>query len=257
LTATREEEGGKRKEEEKSAGASPSSFILHPSSFAEIGVRDTGIGISSEHLPHLFEMFSQAVPALERSQGGLGIGLALVRGLLELHGGTVEARSGGIGTGSEFIVRLPVVHAQIQHEPDHETDGNPLAGTRKWRILVVDDNPDTSDSMAKVLSLMGHKTRTAYDGPEAVHTAGEYLPDVMLLDIGLPKMNGYEAARRIREQAWGKDMVLVALTGWGQEEDKRKALEAGFDHHLTKPVDAAAIEKLFAGLVTARRETAK
>ncbi len=213
---------------------------------AVISVRDTGIGIAAEHLPHLFEMFSQVAPALERSQGGLGIGLSLVRGLVELHGGSVEARTGGIGKGSEFIVRLPVVEAPVPHGEQRANLGEKPRSRLKHRILVVDDNRDAADSLAMMLSVSGHETRTAYDGLEAVRTAADFQPNVVLLDIGLPKLNGYEAARQIRKQAWGADMALIALTGWGQEEDKRRALEAGFDHHLTKPVEAAALEKLLA-----------
>src|SRR5581483_3839709 len=212
-----------------------------------VSVRDTGIGIAAAHLPRLFEMFSQIEPALERSQGGLGIGLALVRGLVELHGGTIEARSAGIGRGSEFLVRLPVVEAQAEArlEPVNG-EAEKMRAVRPSRILVVDDNRDAADSLALMLRITGHQTETAYDGLEAVHAAATFRPQVLLLDIGLPKMSGYEAARHIREQPWGKGMALIALTGWGQEEDKRRALEAGFDHHLTKPVEAAALEKLLA-----------
>jgi CheY-like chemotaxis protein len=213
---------------------------------AVVSVRDTGIGIAAEHLPRLFEMFSQAAPALERSQGGLGIGLALVRGLVELHGGRVEARSAGLGKGSEFIVRLPVVDGSVRHEPQPPQEGDGVANGRKRRILLVDDNRDAADSLAVLLRMMGHEARSAYDGVEAVQAAATFRPEVVLLDIGLPKMNGYEAARHIRQQPWGKGMALVALTGWGQEQDKRRALEAGFDHHLTKPVDPVALSKLLA-----------
>jgi PAS domain S-box-containing protein len=213
---------------------------------AVVSVRDTGMGIAADYLPHVFEMFSQAAPALERSQGGLGVGLALVRGLVELHGGTIEARSGGPGLGSEFIVRLPVAQrpAQVAQEPSG--DGQKCRSVPKCRILVVDDNRDTADSLAIMLRLAGHDIHTAYDGLEGLQAAATFRPDVVLLDIGLPRMNGYEAARHIREQPWGKGMALIALTGWGQDEDKRRALEAGFDHHLTKPVDALTLEKLLA-----------
>jgi CheY-like chemotaxis protein len=243
---------------------------------AAVAVRDTGIGIAVEHLPRLFEMFSQSAPALERSQGGLGIGLALVRGLVELHGGTVEAHSEGPGKGSEFVVRLPIAACGLRladspsgrpgspegarrgpPEPAETTDRRPpdpaevhpqsaIRNPQSRRVLVVDDNRDAADSLAMMLSLAGHETRTAYDGLEAVQAAAGFRPDVVLLDIGMPKMNGYEAARHLRSQSWGKGMALIALTGWGQEDDKRRALEAGFDHHLTKPVEAAALEKLLA-----------
>jgi PAS domain S-box-containing protein len=210
-----------------------------------VSVRDSGIGIAAEHLPRLFEMFSQVEPALERSQGGLGIGLSLVKGLVELHGGRVEANSAGPGKGSEFIVRIGVVDglAPVKSEPV-QTE-RPRSGPKR-RVLVVDDNRDAADSLVMMLRMMGHETDTAYDGLEAVHAAATFRPDVVLLDIGLPKLNGYEAARYIRSQPWGKGMALIALTGWGQDEDKRRALEAGCDYHLTKPVEAATLEKLLA-----------
>jgi signal transduction histidine kinase len=211
-----------------------------------VAVRDTGIGIAAEHVPRLFQMFSQVVPALERSQGGLGIGLSLVRGLVELHGGTVEARSGGIGKGSEFLVRLPVVDVPASHGSQGPAADTKGAGGRPRRILAVDDNRDAADSLALMLQMMGHETHTAYDGLEAVQAAATFRPELVLLDIGLPNMNGYDVARQIRQQPWGNGLALIALTGWGQEEDKRRAFEAGFDHHLTKPVEAAALERLLA-----------
>jgi CheY-like chemotaxis protein len=191
-------------------------------------------------------MFSQVAPALERSQGGLGIGLSLVRGLVELHGGRVEARSDGIGRGSEFIAHLPVADLPVRQQPEEAADVGTVLSTRKCRILAVDDNRDAADTLALILRMMGHETQMAYDGMEALQAAATFRPDVVLLDIGLPKMNGYEAARHIRVQPWGKGMALIALTGWGQEEDKRRALQAGFDHHLTKPLEPAALEKLLA-----------
>ncbi len=213
-------------------------------------MRDTGVGIAREQLPHLFEMFSQVTPALERTQGGLGIGLALVRGLVELHGGRVEARSAGIGKGSEFIVRLPVMKSPPD-DPD-PAEVKRAAPARHWRILAVDDNRDAVDSLASMLQIAGHVTRTAYDGLEATEVAEVFRPEVVLLDIGLPKMNGYEVARHIRQQPWGKGMILIALTGWGQEDDKRRATASGFDHHLTKPVEPTALENLLATIGSAR-----
>jgi CheY-like chemotaxis protein len=213
---------------------------------AVLSVRDTGIGIAAEHLPHLFEIFSQVEPALERSAGGLGIGLSLVRGLVELHGGRVEARSEGLGRGSEFVVRLPVVEVAPAQPPGESAGDSPAGSARTYRILAVDDNRDAADSLAMMLRMMGHEASTAYDGPAAVESAMTLRPDVVLLDIGLPRMNGYEVARHIRQQPWGKAMALIALTGWGQEDDKRRALDAGCDHHLTKPVEASALEKLLA-----------
>jgi signal transduction histidine kinase/ActR/RegA family two-component response regulator len=216
---------------------------------AVVSVRDTGIGIAPEHLAQIFQMFSQMAPALERSQGGLGIGLSLVKGLVELHGGTIAPRSGGAGKGSEFTVHLSIVDVPVETPQKTTGAGQSSRGGRKYRILVVDDLRDAADSLAMILQMMGHETRTAYDGLEAVQTAAVYRPDVVLLDIGLPKLNGYEAARRIRDEPWGGNVALVALTGWGQEEDKRRSLEAGFDHHLTKPVETAALEKLLALLM--------
>ena len=216
---------------------------------AVVRVRDTGVGIAAEMLPRIFEMFSQVDRSLERSQGGLGIGLALVRRLVEMHGGTVEARSDGLGKGSEFVVRLPVLVAADAGAASWRLENSEkVAAGPKRRILVVDDNRDAADSLGMMLSLMGNETRTAHDGLEAVEAAAAFRPDVMLLDIGLPKLNGYDVCRRIREQPWGKGMVIVALTGWGQEEDRRRSSEAGFNQHMVKPVDPAALEKLLVGL---------
>jgi PAS domain S-box-containing protein len=212
-----------------------------------VAVRDTGIGIAAEHLPRLFEMFSQVSSALERSQGGLGIGLALVKGLVEMHGGTVEARSEGLGAGSEFVVRLPVAGTAAR-ETATPVGGGEVSRPPGRRILVADDNRDAADSLAEMLRLFGHEVHTAHDGVSAVEAVGRVRPDVAILDIGMPGLNGYAACRRIREQPWGRAMTLVALTGWGQEEDRRRAAEAGFDHHLTKPVDPAALEGLLAAL---------
>ena len=215
---------------------------------AIVSVRDTGIGIAAEHLPRLFEMFSQVAPALERSQGGLGIGLSLVRGLIELHGGNVQARSGGPGKGSEFVVHLPVTKEPVPIPREPAEGGVPSRSRAKCRILIVDDNRDAADSLPLMLRLAGNDISTAYDGLEAVQAAATFRPDVVLLDIGMPKMNGYEVARHIRQEPWGKNMVLVAMTGWGQEEDKRRAIEAGFNHHLVKPVKAQALQKVLANL---------
>jgi PAS domain S-box-containing protein len=211
-----------------------------------VSVRDTGIGIASEHLPRLFDMFSQASPALDRSQGGLGIGLSLVRRLVELHGGSIEAHSQGPGLGSEFIVRLPVIASIVPAPEKPNGEVAPARSGRSYRILVVDDSRDAAYGLGKMLQMLGHDIRTAYDGLEAVQAEAAFRPDVVLLDIGLPKMNGYEAARQIRKQPWGKNLLLVAVTGWGQEEDKQRAREAGFDHHLTKPVEPEAVLNLLA-----------
>lgn len=214
-----------------------------------VRVKDAGIGIPAEKLPRVFEMFFQVDRAMERSRGGLGIGLSLVRRLVELHGGGVEARSEGMGKGSEFIVRLPVLAEKPKHQQSHELGGY---GEKKsiptHRILVVDDNRDSADSLAMLLRLTGNEVHTGYDGLEGVETAERLQPDVVLLDIGMPNLNGHDACRRIREEAWGKDMVLIALTGWGQEEDRRRTVEAGFDAHMVKPVDPTALLKLLASL---------
>ncbi|HEY2592231.1 MAG TPA: PAS domain-containing protein, partial [Steroidobacteraceae bacterium] len=202
---------------------------------ATITVRDNGVGIGPELLPRVFDMFSQADPALERTQGGLGIGLALARGLVALHGGSIEARSEGLHSGSEFIVRLPILGTGSERA---EAPDSQVAEPRKnLRILVADDNPDAADSLAMTLRLLEHDVEVAYDGRQALAIAGIYHPDTALIDIGMPELNGYELARRIRTEPWGRHVRLVAVTGWGQEEDRRRALDAGFDEHLTKPVD--------------------
>jgi CheY-like chemotaxis protein len=217
-----------------------------------VKVRDTGIGIPADMLPRIFEMFTQVDRSLERSQGGLGIGLSLVRGLVELHGGSVEAHSGGPGQGSEFRVRLSV-HPPVWNAQPAAEDGRQGAPSRH-RILVVDDNRDAADSLALLLTFQGNEVRTAYDGLEAVEAAAAFKPDIVLSDIGMPRLNGYEAAQRIREQCRGRRMVLIAMTGWGQEEDKRHANEAGYDFHLVKPVDVAALERLLSSLDLPGRE---
>jgi CheY-like chemotaxis protein len=218
-----------------------------------VSVKDDGIGIAAEMLPRVFHIFSQADRVLERSQGGLGIGLALVRGLVELHGGSIEARSEGPGRGSEFVVRLPVVMGEPIRGAAVAGEQVEMAGTAKRRLLIVDDLKDSVDSWAMLLSMMGHQVHTAYDGEEALVAAEKFRPEVALLDIGMPKLNGYEVCRRIREQPWGKGMILVAVTGWGQEDDRRRTEDAGFDHHMVKPVDPAALAQLLASLPTQQR----
>jgi PAS domain S-box-containing protein len=216
-----------------------------------IRVRDTGIGIAGDQFPRIFEMFTQVDTSLERTRSGLGIGLTLAKNLVELHGGTMEVHSPGAGQGSEFVVRLPILVEAPQPTPP-EAAVSELKTAPGRRILIVDDNEDSAESLTILLSLAGNETRTAYDGLEAIEAAETFKPDVILLDIGLPKLNGYEVARKIREQPWGQTIVLVALTGWGQEEDRRRTREAGFNHHLTKPVDPLALTKLLAGLSVAQ-----
>ena len=200
-----------------------------------LSVRDNGMGISPDKLESVFEMFSQVRGPLEQSQGGLGIGLTLVKRLVELHGGTVIVRSEGLGKGAEFVIRLPIVTEDAPRRS--RTMERPLTPGPKRRILVVDDNQDNADSLAALLQLSGHETQVALDGEAAIGAAEQYAPDVILLDIGLPKVNGYDACRRIREHDWGQRPTIFALTGWGQEEDRRKSREAGFDGHFVKPVD--------------------
>ena len=199
-------------------------------------VKDDGVGISPEMLPRLFQIFSQGERALERSQGGLGVGLSLVRGLLGLHGGRVEAKSDGIGKGSEFTVHLPLIVPSASEPPSSRSEVEGTAAAAKCRVLIADDARDGADSLAVILAMKGHETHTAYDGEEAMTAAARLRPDVVILDIRMPKCNGYEACRWIRKQAWGKTMVLIALSGWGTEDDRRRTEEAGFDHHLVKPV---------------------
>ena len=212
-----------------------------------VSVKDTGIGIPGDKLRSIFELFSQVQGALERSQGGLGIGLSLVKGLVEMHGGTVEARSEGPGTGSKFVVRLPIVVGQ-QNAIAPRDWAEQEVWASSLRILIVDDNRDAADSLGMMLRMMGNDIRTAYDGEAAVRAADEFRPQVVLLDIGLPKLNGYEACRRIRQESWGQRMALIAVTGWGQEEDKRRAEDAGFDQHMVKPVDPRGLITLLGSL---------
>ncbi len=193
-------------------------------------------------LSKIFDMFVQVDQSLDRSQGGLGIGLTLVRSLAQLHGGTVSVHSEGPGHGSEFVVRLPIMSAA---SPPAQTRQLCLPSARALlgrRILVVDDNVDAAESLAMILRVPGHVVQTAYDGPQALEAADHFGPEVVLLDIGLPRLNGYEVARRLRGRF--PRMLLVAVTGYGQEEDRRRAWDAGFDHHLTKPVEPGFLDPL-------------
>ena len=230
---------------------------------AVIRVRDRGIGIGADQIPRIFDMFMQVNTSLERSASGLGIGLTLVRNLVELHGGSVEARSDGLGLGSEFVVRLPVVEVTTRPEvatrpattphaaamppargtADPRSAADPVSAVGR-RVLIVDDNNDVAVSLATALRTKGHEVHVARDGVEALEAAARIRPDLVLLDIGLPRLNGYDTCRRIREQPWGRQLTLVAVTGWGQDTDRRLSKEAGFDDHMVKPVDDTALGKL-------------
>jgi two-component system, chemotaxis family, CheB/CheR fusion protein len=209
---------------------------------AVLRVRDSGIGIAAEDLPHIFDMFVQVDTSLERPRTGLGIGLTLVRTLVGLHGGTTTVSSAGPGQGSEFVVRLP---ALLKRAAESEASAPvPSVLFQRRRVLIVDDNRDAATSLALLLRRAGHEIRTAFDGLEAVEVGNTFRPDVVLLDIGLPKLNGYDVARTMRLQAWGAAAILVALTGWGQDEDRRRSAEAGFDAHIVKPIDLAVLNEI-------------
>lgn len=209
-----------------------------------VAISDTGIGIQADKLQAIFEMFMQIDQSLEQGRAGVGIGLTLVKSLVEMHGGAIEAHSAGRGQGSEFRVRLPLAGATTDQAPIPPADQVDTSEKRKYRVLIVDDNRDAADGTALLLQTLGSETRTAYTGAEAVEMGADFWPDLVLLDLGMPDCDGYETARRMRAQDWGGNAVIVALTGWGQEDDKQRARAAGCDHHLVKPADAAAFEKL-------------
>jgi PAS domain S-box-containing protein len=220
-----------------------------------VRVTDTGLGIPAGMLAKVFEMFAQVNRTLDRSQGGLGIGLALVKRLVELHGGTITAESPGLGKGSTFTIRLPLAPADTEQEDPTTTPEVTSAPPLRpgCRVLVVDDNVDGAESLAMMLRISGHETRTAHSGPEALDAARSFKPEVVFLDIGLPSMNGYEVAKRMRAEPSLSKTVLVALTGWGSEYDKRQSSQAGFDFHLTKPVEATAIENILTQVVSGQK----
>ena len=205
-----------------------------------LSIKDSGIGIAAECLKGIFVMFSQVAGAAERSEGGLGIGLALVSGLVSLHGGTVEARSEGLGLGSEFIVTLPIDASTVATLATDTASPEPIGR----RILVADDNHDAADSLAMILEMSGHDVRVVHDGRAALSLAETFRPDAVLLDIGMLALNGYDVARALRQKPWGAGITLIALTGWGQDSDRQRAIDAGFDRHLTKPIDPDALQAI-------------
>ncbi len=209
-----------------------------------VSVADNGAGIPEEMLPRVFDMFTQVEGTIERAHGGLGIGLTIVERLVEMHGGTVTVTSGGLGRGSEFTVMLPLASSRPEHAAPVVEEMATGRATDGLRVLVVDDNRDAAHSLSMVLRRMGSEIRVEHDGPAALAAAEEFEPDVILLDIGMPQMSGYEVARRLRQYPWGRSVTIVALTGWGQEEDRNRSREAGFDHHLLKPVEPATLRRL-------------
>jgi PAS domain S-box-containing protein len=229
----------------EAAPAAEAGSAPPPGPVVTIRVRDEGAGIAPDLLAHVFDLFVQGDKSLERSQGGLGIGLTVVRRLVEMHGGTVTAASEGLGKGCEFVVRLPVLAEAPRPEPAAPPGQLPAKVTAR-RVLVVDDNVDAAESVAMVLRLWGHDVRVAHNGPEALRAADEYLPEVVVLDIGLPGMSGYEVAQQLRQEPRFRGLVLAALTGYGQDSDRRRSAEAGFDHHLTKPVTPEALQQVLA-----------
>ena len=227
------------------AGGEIGITVRREDGWAVISVRDTGAGIPREMLPSVFELFTQIDRHADRAQGGLGIGLTLVKSLVEMHGGTVQANSAGLGQGSEFVVRLPLV----SDKRPAELSGTPEISTsllKPRRVLVVDDNRDAAESMGILLKLLGADVHVAYSGAEALEALPAYRPDVVILDIGMPDMDGYEVARRIRRQPEFQKVTLIALTGWGQDKDRRQSQTAGFDYHLIKPADVDALQALLA-----------
>jgi signal transduction histidine kinase/ActR/RegA family two-component response regulator len=211
--------------------------------WVEIHVKDNGAGIDPRRIEEIFGLFTQLDQSVERQHSGLGIGLALVRRLTELHGGTVFARSDGPGRGSEFVVRLPTAAAPAT--PVLGPAVGPEIAGRVRRVLVVDDNRDGAETLAMMTRLMGHEVRTANDAASALHSGGEWQPDLVIMDIGMPGMNGYDACAAMRAAPWGRSALIVALTGWGQEHDRRRAEEAGFDRHVVKPIGPELLRSLF------------
>jgi signal transduction histidine kinase/ActR/RegA family two-component response regulator len=230
------------------AGGRVSLIVETLGDVVSLTVRDSGIGIATDMLDRVFEMFTRADRSLEREQGGLGIGLAVAKRIVEMHGGSIQARSDGAGKGAEFAVRLPIAEGPSVGAGPARKDLELADRVTPRRILVVDDNRDATDALTILLKTQGHLVRTAYDGIEAVEAAKAHRPEVVLLDLGLPRLNGYEVARAIRALPWGRQAELIAVTGYGQAEDRRLAAQAGFDRHLTKPVQAAQLKAILASM---------
>jgi CheY-like chemotaxis protein/anti-sigma regulatory factor (Ser/Thr protein kinase) len=227
------------------AGSQIRVEVMERGGQVSLSVEDHGLGIPAHLLDRIFDMFVQADTSLQKSRSGLGVGLTIAKKLTELHGGTIEAHSDGLGMGSRFTVRLPAVFHVASSEPSRPPKQDRKPHGR--RILIADDNRDAAITLALLLKLQGHETQTAYDGLEALDVAQAFRPDIAILDIGMPKLNGYEVCRQLRGSPWGRRMTLVALTGWGQQQDKQRAREAGFDLHLVKPVEPDMLTGLLSG----------
>jgi CheY-like chemotaxis protein len=221
-----------------------------------LAVKDTGIGIPADMLERIFEMFSQVESPQDSGESGLGIGLTLVKTLVEMHGGSIEVQSAGLNQGSTFTVRLPVEDVSTRKEKEQHRPFEQPTDTSHRRILVVDDNQSAASMLGLVIERLGHEVLTANDGEEAIRVAAEFRPEIMFLDIGMRQMNGYEVARHIRRQTWGQAIVLIALTGWGQDSDRQKTKEAGFDEHMVKPAEPAELRRLLARITSPRSKSA-
>jgi CheY-like chemotaxis protein len=208
-----------------------------------VTVSDTGIGIPTDKLDRVFDMFAQINETGESGHTGLGIGLTLVKQLVEMHGGTVEVQSAGRNLGTAFLVRLPVLPDPVPSAHGHPIDGYESPRSARRRVLVVDDNADALESLSRLVKHMGNEVRRAHDGLEAIDVAREFQPEIVLMDLGMPNMNGYEAARRLRLEPWAQDVAIIATTGWGQEEDRRRSADAGFDRHLVKPIQIDSLRE--------------
>jgi CheY-like chemotaxis protein len=223
---------------------------LADNGFIEFSVTDTGIGLPKDALSAVFTMFSQVKSSQDRSEGGLGIGLALSKGVVELHGGTIEARSAGPGKGSEFVVRIP--RRSVSSSVQDVAAGTTVQTPSRRRVLIADDNRDAAESLAMLLEIEGHAVTVVHDGKQALAAIETSRPDVALLDIGMPEIDGYEVARQVRGDSRGQRTLLIAITGWGQEQDKARAMAAGFDLHFTKPVEPERLIELLGAELPAR-----